>query len=138
VRERARKDKKTQFTALLHHLSLDRLRQSFYGLQKQAAPGVDGVVWSEYGEHLEANLQGLHTRVQGGTYRAKPSRRVYIPKADGRERPLGIAALEDKIVQGAMTEVLNAIFTRRTFSDSPTGSDRDAARTMRWTRWRLG
>ena len=111
VGSRARKgDKKTQFTALLHHLSLDRLRQSFYGLQKQAAPGVDGVVWSEYGEDLEANLQSLHTRVQRGTYRAKPSRRVYIPKADGRERPLGVAALEDKIVQGAMTEVLNAIY----------------------------
>ena len=110
VRERAQEDKKTQFTALLHHLSLDRLRQSFYGLQKQAAPGVDGVVWSEYGEDLEANLQSLHTRVQRGTYRAKPSRRVYIPKADGRERPLGVAALEDKIVQGAMTEVLNAIY----------------------------
>jgi RNA-directed DNA polymerase len=110
VREKARKDKKIQFTALLRHLSVDRLRQSFCGLQKQAAPGVDGVVWSEYGEHLEANLQSLHSRVQRGTYRAKPSRRVYIPKADGRERPLGVAALEDKIVQGAMTEVLNAIY----------------------------
>jgi len=110
VRQRARKDKKTQFTALLHHLTVERLRQSFMGLQKQAAPGVDGVVWTEYEKQLEANLQGLHDRVHEGTYRAKPSRRVYIPKADGRERPLGIAALEDKIVQGAMTEVLNAIY----------------------------
>jgi group II intron reverse transcriptase/maturase len=110
VRQRARIDKKTRFTALLHHLSKDRLRQSFAGLKKQAAAGVDGVVWKEYAEHLESNLKGLHQRVQRGTYRAKPSRRVYIPKADGKERPLGVAALEDKIVQGAVTEVLNAIY----------------------------
>lgn len=99
MRQRARKDKKTRFTALLHHLTVERLRQSYFGLQKQASPGVDGVIWSEYGKHLEVNLQGLHARVQRGTYRAKPSRRVYIPKADGGERPLGVAALEDKIVQ---------------------------------------
>jgi len=110
VRQRARKDKKTQFTALLHHVTVERLRRSFMGLKKHAAPGVDGVVWAEYAEHLEANLQGLHNRVQRGTYRAQPSRRVYIPKADGRERPLGVAALEDKVVQGALTEVLNAIY----------------------------
>jgi group II intron reverse transcriptase/maturase len=110
VRQRARIDKKTRFTALLHHLSKERLRQSFAGLKKQAAAGVDGVVWKEYAEHLESNLKGLHQRVQRGTYRAKPSRRVYIPKADGKERPLGVAALEDKIVQGAVAEVLNAIY----------------------------
>ncbi len=110
VRQRARKDKKVRFTALQHHLSVERLRQSFFGLKKQAAPGVDGMVWKEYAEHLEVNLQRLYERVQRGTYRAKPSRRVYIPKADGKERPLGVASLEDKLVQGAVTEVLNAIY----------------------------
>lgn len=99
-----------QFTALHHHLNHERLRQTFLGLEKQAAAGVDGVVWSGYAEHLEANLKRLHEQVQRGTYRAKPSRRVYIPKADGKERPLGVAALEDEIVQGAMTETLNAIY----------------------------
>lgn len=110
VRQKARKEKKMQFTALLHHVSVERLREAFHGLRKRAAPGVDGVAWSEYAEHLEANLQKLWGQVQRGTYRARPSRRVYIPKADGRDRPLGVAALEDKIVQGALSEVLNAIY----------------------------
>jgi RNA-directed DNA polymerase len=110
VREVARRDKGARFTALLHHVSLGRLRRAYWAIRPQAAPGVDGVTWAEYGQALEANLQDLHERVQAGRYRAKPSRRVYIPKADGRQRPLGIASLEDKIVQRAVVEVLNAVY----------------------------
>ena len=110
VREVARRDKEGRFTALLHHVSLGRLRAAYWAIRPQAAPGVDGVTWAEYGQVLEANLQDLHARVQAGRYRALPSRRVYIPKADGRQRPLGIASLEDKIVQRAVVEVLNAVY----------------------------
>ncbi len=110
VREVARTDKEARFTALLHHVSLSRLRQAYWAIRPQAAPGVDGVTWADYGQNLEVNLQDLHTRVQAGRYRATPSRRVYIPKADGRQRPLGIASLEDKIVQRAVVEVLNAVY----------------------------
>ena len=110
VREVARRDKDARFTALLHHVDLDRLRAAYWAISPQAAPGVDGVTWGAYGQDLEANLQDLHERVHSGAYRAKPSRRAYIPKADGRLRPLGIAALEDKIVQRAVVEVLNAIY----------------------------
>jgi group II intron reverse transcriptase/maturase len=110
VREVARQDKEARFTALLHHVSLGRLRAAYWAIRPQAAPGVDGVTWADYGQNLEVNLQDLHARVQAGRYRAKPSRRVYIPKADGRQRPLGIASLEDKIVQRAVVEVLNAVY----------------------------
>src|SRR5450755_3242233 len=110
VREVARRDKGARFTALLHHVDLARLRAAYWAIRPQAAPGVDGVTWAEYGQDLEVNLQDLHARVQSGRYRAKPSRRVYIPKADGRLRPLGIASLEDKIVQRALVEVLNAVY----------------------------
>src|SRR5260221_873664 len=110
VREVARRDKDARFTALLHHVSLERLRWAYWALSPKAAPGVDGVTWEDYGKDLEANLRDLHERVQGGRYRAKPSRRAYIPKADGRLRPLGIAALEDKVVQRAVVEVLNAVY----------------------------
>jgi RNA-directed DNA polymerase len=110
VREVARRDKDARFTALLHHVSLGRLRQAYWAIRPQAAPGVDGVTWTDYGQDLETKLQDLHGRVQAGRYRAKPSRRAYIPKADGRLRPLGIAALEDKIVQRAVVEVLNAVY----------------------------
>jgi group II intron reverse transcriptase/maturase len=110
VREAARRDKGTRFTALLHHVDLARLRKAYWAIRPQAAPGVDGVTWAEYGQDLEVNLQDLHARVQQGRYRAKPSRRVYVPKADGRQRPLGIASLEDKIVQRAVAEVLNAVY----------------------------
>jgi group II intron reverse transcriptase/maturase len=99
-----------RFTALLHHVSIDRLRAAYWGLAPKAAPGVDGVTWTDYGQNLETNLLDLHARVQSGRYRAKPSRRAWIPKADGRLRPLGIAALEDKIVQRAVVEVLNAVY----------------------------
>src|SRR5882762_8036301 len=110
VREVARRDKEARFTALLHHVDVDRLRAAYWAIRPQAAPGVDGVTWDDYGQALEANLRNLHERVQAGRYRAKPSRRAYIPKADGRQRPLGIATLEDKIVQRAVVEVLNAVY----------------------------
>jgi group II intron reverse transcriptase/maturase len=99
-----------RFTALLHHVSIDRLRVCYRRLNPKAAPGVDRVTWEEYGQELESHLQDLHARLHRGAYRAKPSRRVYIPKADGRLRSLGIAALEDKIVQAAVAEVMNAIY----------------------------
>jgi len=110
VRRVARKDKDARFTALLHHVDVDRLRAAYWAIRPKAAPGVDGVTWTEYGQDLEANLRDLHARVHGGSYRARPSRRVFIPKADGRLRPLGIAALEDKILQRAVVEVLNTIY----------------------------
>ena len=107
VRQVARKDKEARFTALLHHVDVARLEAAYRAIRPQAAAGVDGVTWQDYGQDLERNLQDLHRRVHSGSYRARPSRRVYIPKADGRQRPLGIAALEDKIVQRAVVEVLN-------------------------------
>jgi group II intron reverse transcriptase/maturase len=110
VRQVARKDKKARLTALFHHLTADRLRAAFFGMNRQASPGIDGVTWLQYEADLESNLQLLHRRLQRGAYRARPSRRVYIPKADGRQRPLGIAALEDKIVQRATVEVMNCIY----------------------------
>ncbi len=110
VREAARRDKKQKFTALLHHVTVDLLRDSYYALKRQAAPGVDGVTWRQYEEGVEGRLVDLHDRVHRGSYRAQPSRRTYIPKADGRQRPLGIAALEDKIVQQAVVTVLNEIY----------------------------
>ncbi len=110
VREAAKERKRERFTALLHHLSVDLLRESFYALKRQAAPGVDGVTWREYETGLEDRITDLHRRVHRGAYRAQPSRRVYIPKTDGRQRPLGIASLEDKIVQQAVVTILNAIY----------------------------
>jgi len=110
VRETARKDGKVRFTALLHHVNVELLRDSYYSLQKGAAPGVDGVTWEEYGSNLEARISDLHGRIHRGAYRAQPSRRVWIPKADGRQRPLGIAALEDKIAQHAVGRVLQQIW----------------------------
>jgi len=110
VREVAVRDRKAKFTALLHHVTIDRLRQAYEALSKDAAPGTDGVTWEGYGAQLDENLRGLHSRLRQGAYRARPSRRVYIPKADGRQRPLGIASLEDKIVQRAVVEVLNTIY----------------------------
>ena len=111
VRQAAKKDKKLRFTALLHHIyNLETLRMAYFSLKKEAAPGVDGETWRHYGEELEKNLQDLSARLKRGAYRAKPVRRVYIPKADGRQRPLGVTALEDKVVQRAAVEVLNAIY----------------------------
>jgi group II intron reverse transcriptase/maturase len=110
VRRIAAGDKDARFTALLHHVDVDRLRVAYWALRPKAAAGVDGVTWTDYGRELEDNLRDLHGRVHRGSYRARPSRRAYIPKADGRLRPLGIASLEDKILQRATVEVLNAIY----------------------------
>ena len=110
VRKAARENTEMKFTALLHHLTVDLLRESFYSLKKKAAPGVDGVTWQEYESGIEDRLIDLHGRVHRGAYRALPSRRVYIEKADGRQRPLGVAALEDKLVQYAVVTILNQIY----------------------------
>jgi RNA-directed DNA polymerase len=110
VRKVARERKQERFTTLLHHVTIDLLRQSYLHLQKKAAPGVDGVTWRQYEEGLEGRLADLKDRIHRGTYRARASRRIYIPKADGRERPIGIAALEDKIVQQAVVTILNQIY----------------------------
>src|SRR5215472_7612199 len=110
VRQAARQRKGEKFTALLHHVSVDTLREAFYALKRKAAPGVDGLTWEDYEVDLESRLADLHERVQRGAYRPQPSRRTYIPKADGKQRPLAISALEDKIVQGATVMVLNCIY----------------------------
>ena len=101
VRQRAQERKTEKFTNLLHHLTIDLLQTSYYALQRKASPGVDGVTWTEYETGLDGRLVDLHSRVHRGAYRAQPSRRIYLPKPDGRQRPIGIAALEDKIVQQA-------------------------------------
>ena len=110
VREAAKRDKKQRFTALLHHVTPELLQASYFELKRSAAPGVDGVTWQEYGQRLEERIIDLHGRVHRGAYRAQPSKRAWIPKADGRQRPLGIAALEDKIVQQAVKTVLEQIY----------------------------
>jgi len=134
VRQAAKQDRKMRFTALLHHVyNPDTLREAYYGLKREAAPGVDGVTWQDYGGQLEANLQQLSGRLKRGAYRARPTRRAYIDKADGRKRPLGVMALEDKILQRATVEVLNAIyevdFLGFSYGFRP---GRGAARTRRW------
>src|SRR5216683_3261304 len=110
IRKVARERKKERFTALFHHISTDLLEGAFFELKEDAAPGVDRLTWKDYEADLERNLEDLHGRVQRGAYRALPSRRVYIPKPDGRQRPLAVAALEDKIVQRAVTALLSAIY----------------------------
>ena len=110
IREAVIRNRRDKLTALLHHLTVDVLRASFFGLKKFAAPGVDEMTWTEYAKGLEENLADLHSRVQTGAYRALPSRRTYIPKPDGRQRPLGIAVLEDKIVQAAVVAILTPIY----------------------------
>ena len=110
IRQAASNDKEMRFTALLHHIyKPDTLRAAYFRMKKEAAPGMDGETWRHYGEDLEKNLQNLSHRLKRGAYRAKPVHRVYIPKADGRRRPLGVPVLEDKLVQRAAVEVLNAI-----------------------------
>jgi RNA-directed DNA polymerase len=110
IRRVAKERKKEKFTSLLHHISPDLLDEAFFELKEEAAAGVDGLTWTEYEQNLERNLEDLHARVHRGAYRALPSRRAYIPKPDGRQRPLAVAALEDKIVQRATAAVLNAIY----------------------------
>src|SRR5260370_21635863 len=110
VRQAARQSKSVRFTALLHHITIDLLKRSYLALARDAAPGIDGVTWQAYGTALEGKLKDLHERVHRGSYRARPARRTYIPKADGTERPLSILCLEDKIVQQAVVSVLEAIY----------------------------
>jgi group II intron reverse transcriptase/maturase len=110
IRQVARQRKKERFTSLSHHISVELLRMAFFALKRDAAPGVDGLTWQDYEADLDRKIEDLHARVHRGAYRALPSRRHYIPKADGRQRPLAIAALEDKIVQKAACAVLNAIY----------------------------
>ena len=111
VRQAAKRDKELRFTTLLHHVySIDTLREAYFALKRGAAPGIDGVTWKGYGERLEENLHDLSGRLKRGAYRARPGRGVYIPKADGKQRPLGVIALEDKLVQRATTQVLNAVY----------------------------
>jgi hypothetical protein len=118
VREAARQRKKEKFTALFHHLSESMLRTAFFALKRDAAPGIDGLTWRAYEADLDRRIEDLHERVRRGAYRAQPSRRRYIPKPDGRQRPLAVAALEDKIVQRAAVAVLNAIY-EEDFGDVP-------------------
>jgi RNA-directed DNA polymerase len=110
VRQAAKERKQERFTALLHHLTINLLRESFRGIKRGAAAGVDGVTWKEYEKGMEDRLKDLHFRIHRGAYQAQPSRRVYIPKADGRQRPIGIATLEDKIVQNSVAKILNQIY----------------------------
>jgi group II intron reverse transcriptase/maturase len=110
VRHIAATEKETKFTALMHHISMDRLEVAYRAINPKAATGVDKVTWKEYGQNLEANLSDLHRRIQAGSYRPSPTRRVHIPKSNGKQRPLGVATLEDKIAQRATVEVLNAIY----------------------------
>jgi RNA-directed DNA polymerase len=110
VREAARRNSPERFTALLHHVTVGLLREAYHKLNPKAALGVDEVTWKEYGQGLEERLVGLHERVHAGRYRAKPSRRIYLPKPDGKQRPIGIAAMEDKIVQQAVGWVLEQIY----------------------------
>ena len=110
IRKVAKERKKERFTALFHHISIDLLEEAFYELKENAAPGVDRLTWTDYEAGLERRLEDLYDRVQRGAFRALPSRRVYIPKPDGRQRPLAVAALEDKIVQRAVVALLNAIY----------------------------
>ena len=110
IRQVARQRKKERFTSLFHHISVELLRVAFFALKRDAAPGVDGLTWQDYEADLDRKIEDLHARVHRGAYRALPSRRHYIPKADGQQRPLAIAALEDKIVQKAACAVLNAIY----------------------------
>lgn len=110
VRRTARHDKRVRFTALLHHITVDLLKQSYIALKRDAAPGIDGVTWRSYGGNLEAKLKDLHDRIHKGSYRARPAKRTYIPKSDGTQRPLSVWCLEDKIVQHAVVRVLEAIY----------------------------
>ena len=119
VRAAAQKDKKLRFTSLLHHITPELLRASFFDLKKQAAPGIDGETWRDYAVDFERRIDDLHGRIHRGAYRAKPSKRSYIPKPDGKLRPLGIAALEDKIVQQAARAILECVYEEDFLGDQP-------------------
>jgi len=136
VRDVARRDKGAKFTALMHHITPESLRAAFFELKKRAAPGVDGVTWDDYAVQLDDRIADLHARVHRGAYRAKPSRRVFIPKADGTQRPLGVAAVEDKLVQRVVAGVMNAIyevdFLGFSYGFRPGRSQHDALDALGW------
>jgi hypothetical protein len=134
IRQVAKARKKERFTALFHHISIDLLRAAFFELKGDAAPGVDRLTWRDYEADLGRRLEDLHDRVHRGAYRALPSRRVYIPKPDGRQRPLAVAALEDKIVQRAVVALLNAGRCRPSGLGMYTRRDGSARYAPRWTR----
>ena len=134
VNDAARCSGQTRFTALLHHVDVAALARAFRRQRRTASPGVDRVTVDEYEQALESNLQHLHARVHSGQYWPKPVRRTYIPKSDGGLRPLGIPALEDKIVQGAVAEVLNAVY-EADFLGFSHASGRAAAHTWPWRPW---
>ncbi len=131
VRKAARQRKKERFTALFHHINVDTLRTAFYALKRKAAPGVDGMTWQDYEADLEPRLRDLHKRVHSGAYRPQPSRRTYIPKADGKQRPLAIAALEDKSSR-VQRSWCSTPSMKVTSAVSPTGFGPDEDRMMRW------
>ena len=137
IRQVARERRKERFTALFHHIGIELLAEAFCELKADAAPGVDQLTWKDYEADLGRNLEDLHDRVQRGAYRALPSRRVYIPKPDGRQRPLAVAALEDKIVQRAVVTLLNAIY-EEDFLGFSYGFRPSGGRMTRSTRWRSG
>ena len=110
VRQAARQSKGVRFSALLHHITIDLLKQSYFALKRNAAPGIDGVTWRAYGENLDDKLKDLHDRMHKGSYRTRPAKRTYVPKADGSRRPLSVWCVEDKIVQQAVVKVLEAIY----------------------------
>jgi len=136
VRKAAKENKGMKFTALLHHLTIELLRESFYSLKRKAAPGVDGVTWQEYEPELEDRLVDLHSRAHRGAYRAQPSRRVYIEKADGRQRPLGLRPWKTNLSNRPWPPS-STRFTRKTFSASRMDFARGAASMMRWMRCRM-
>jgi hypothetical protein len=133
VRKAARERKEMKFTALLHHVTVALLRESFYALKRKAAPGVDGVTWQEYETGLEDRLADLHSRVHRGAYRAQPSRRVYIPKPDGRQRPLGSRRWRTRLFNRPWSQS-SIRFTKRTFGASRMASGQDVASIKRWMR----
>ena len=138
IRRVARQRKKEKFTALLHHISPEHLEAAFFELKEDAAPGVDGLTWRAYEADLDCNIADLHSRLHRGAYRALPSRRVYIPKSDGRLRPLAVAALEDKIVQRATIAVLNAIYEEDFLGFSYGFRPKRGQHDARWTLWSSG
>ncbi len=130
IRRVAKERKKEKFTSLLHHISIDLLDEAFFELKEEAAPGVDGLTWTEYEQNLDRNIEDLHARVHRGAYRALPSRRVYIPKPDGRQRPLAVAALEDKIVQRATAAVYEEDFLGFSYGFRPGRGTHDALNAL--------
>ena len=131
IAELAQEDPKRQFYSIAHLITVEKLYEAFRGLRKDASAGIDGVTYEQYEAHAEENIRQLHQRLKEGKYRAQPLRRVYIPKEDGKQRPISIPALEDKIVQKTVVDLLMQS-TSRIFSTAPTGFDPDGGNTKHW------